>query len=265
MPGDYPGRAGRSRRPGDLPRPRPDRRLSAGRPAPPQARRARVRPPHRAGADRHARRPGTSSPCAVTAHRACTSAAPRSPRSACACAAAAPSTAWRSTWPWTWSRSIASIPAAIRACGDLGARLGRPGDRWREVEAVLIGELARQFGLHAAAAPTRTSPFPPRATPHASLDLHDRRQIHSACRRRRRRRRGSRKAARRGQDRAQPRRLRPTRRCCASPSWIRVRIPPGNAVAKLKAKLRENRLVTVCEEAAARTSTSASATAPRPS
>jgi len=33
------------------------------------------------------------------------------------------------------------------------------------------------------------------------------------------------------------------------PSWIRVRIPPGNAVAKLKSKLRENRLVTVCEEA----------------
>lgn len=33
------------------------------------------------------------------------------------------------------------------------------------------------------------------------------------------------------------------------PSWIRVRIPPGNAVAQLKAKLRENRLVTVCEEA----------------
>jgi lipoic acid synthetase len=33
------------------------------------------------------------------------------------------------------------------------------------------------------------------------------------------------------------------------PSWIRVRIPAGNAVAKLKAQLRENRLVTVCEEA----------------
>ncbi len=33
------------------------------------------------------------------------------------------------------------------------------------------------------------------------------------------------------------------------PGWIRVRIPPGNAVARLKAKLRENRLVTVCEEA----------------
>lgn len=33
------------------------------------------------------------------------------------------------------------------------------------------------------------------------------------------------------------------------PDWIRVRIPPGNAVAKLKARLRENRLVTVCEEA----------------
>jgi lipoyl synthase len=33
------------------------------------------------------------------------------------------------------------------------------------------------------------------------------------------------------------------------PSWIRVRIPPGNAVARLKSRLRANRLVTVCEEA----------------
>ena len=33
------------------------------------------------------------------------------------------------------------------------------------------------------------------------------------------------------------------------PSWIRVRIPSGNAVANLKAKLRQNRLVTVCEDA----------------
>lgn len=33
------------------------------------------------------------------------------------------------------------------------------------------------------------------------------------------------------------------------PSWIRVRIPSGNAVANLKARLRENRLVTVCEDA----------------
>ncbi len=33
------------------------------------------------------------------------------------------------------------------------------------------------------------------------------------------------------------------------PSWIRVRIPSGNAVAQLKAKLRANALVTVCEEA----------------
>ncbi|WP_045760488.1 lipoyl synthase [Xanthomonas albilineans] len=33
------------------------------------------------------------------------------------------------------------------------------------------------------------------------------------------------------------------------PSWIRVRLPSGNAVQTLKAKLRENRLVTVCEEA----------------
>ena len=33
------------------------------------------------------------------------------------------------------------------------------------------------------------------------------------------------------------------------PDWIRVRLPLGNAVAKLKSQLRENHLVTVCEEA----------------
>ncbi|MEO6801350.1 MAG: lipoyl synthase, partial [Rhodanobacter sp.] len=33
------------------------------------------------------------------------------------------------------------------------------------------------------------------------------------------------------------------------PSWIRVRLPQGNAVQQLKARLRANSLVTVCEEA----------------
>ncbi len=33
------------------------------------------------------------------------------------------------------------------------------------------------------------------------------------------------------------------------PAWIRVRLPAGNAVADLKTRLRDNRLVTVCEEA----------------
>jgi lipoic acid synthetase len=33
------------------------------------------------------------------------------------------------------------------------------------------------------------------------------------------------------------------------PPWIRVRIPPGHAVADLKARLRRDALVTVCEEA----------------
>ncbi len=33
------------------------------------------------------------------------------------------------------------------------------------------------------------------------------------------------------------------------PDWIRVRIPTGNAVQKLKSKLRDSSLVTVCEEA----------------
>ena len=30
------------------------------------------------------------------------------------------------------------------------------------------------------------------------------------------------------------------------PPWIRVRLPAGNAVANLKTRLRDNRLVTVC-------------------
>ena len=33
------------------------------------------------------------------------------------------------------------------------------------------------------------------------------------------------------------------------PPWIRVRLPAGNAVAELKSRLRDNSLVTVCEEA----------------
>ena len=33
------------------------------------------------------------------------------------------------------------------------------------------------------------------------------------------------------------------------PSWIRVRIPSGNSVQALKSRLRDNRLVTVCEDA----------------
>lgn len=33
------------------------------------------------------------------------------------------------------------------------------------------------------------------------------------------------------------------------PPWIRVRLPSGNAVAELKSRLRDNHLVTVCEEA----------------
>ncbi|MFK7955430.1 MAG: lipoyl synthase [Lysobacterales bacterium] len=41
----------------------------------------------------------------------------------------------------------------------------------------------------------------------------------------------------------------PQARPLRKPDWIRVRIPPGNAVGKLKANLRSNALVTVCEEA----------------
>jgi lipoic acid synthetase len=41
----------------------------------------------------------------------------------------------------------------------------------------------------------------------------------------------------------------PTAPVLRKPSWIRVRLPAGNTVGQLKAKLRAERLVTVCEEA----------------
>jgi lipoic acid synthetase len=41
----------------------------------------------------------------------------------------------------------------------------------------------------------------------------------------------------------------PNRPQLRKPGWIRVKLPAGNAVEQLKAKLRANRLVTVCEEA----------------
>ena len=95
-------------------------------------RRARLRLPHRAGADRHPGRLEHRRRCARTARPASTSTAPRSPRSACACAAAAPSTAWPSTSPWTWSRF-----QRINPCGYQGLQvtsmleLGGPGHRSR--------------------------------------------------------------------------------------------------------------------------------------
>ncbi len=41
----------------------------------------------------------------------------------------------------------------------------------------------------------------------------------------------------------------PDRPMLRKPDWIRVKLPVGNQVARLKAKLRDNSLVTVCEEA----------------
>ena len=40
-----------------------------------------------------------------------------------------------------------------------------------------------------------------------------------------------------------------TAKVLRKPDWIRVRLPAGNAVQKLKSRLREHSLVTVCEEA----------------
>ena len=47
-----------------------------------------------------------------------------------------------------------------------------------------------------------------------------------------------------------PVRIEPTINPLRKPDWIRVRLPQGNQVQRLKSKLRDNNLHTVCEEAA---------------
>lgn len=46
-----------------------------------------------------------------------------------------------------------------------------------------------------------------------------------------------------------PVKIMPTTNPLRKPDWIRIRVPTSNAVSHLKSVLRENRLVTVCEEA----------------
>jgi len=46
-----------------------------------------------------------------------------------------------------------------------------------------------------------------------------------------------------------PVKIEPTTKPLRKPDWIRIKLPLSNKVDKLKATLRENRLVTVCEEA----------------
>src|ERR1700734_238496 len=46
-----------------------------------------------------------------------------------------------------------------------------------------------------------------------------------------------------------PIKIEPTTDPLRKPDWIRIRIPASPAVANLKSILRENNLVTVCEEA----------------
>ena len=113
--GRYPGRAGRSRRAGDLSRPGPDRRVSAVGPAPARIGvRELVNRIEQAVIDTldtwnivAVRRDGAPG-------RLCRRRQGRGAR-ACACAAAARSMASRSMSRWIWSRSTASIPAVIRA------------------------------------------------------------------------------------------------------------------------------------------------------
>ena len=147
----------------------------------------------------------------------------------------------------------------INPCGYQGLAvtqvldLGGPS-RLADVETVLIAELARQFGLVKLNFPHRL--LPPFAGADATRTVVERTDMNVSVDKtipiavvvegplsQGSKQLGEDKIARNraGFDAAVP--------MLRKPSWIRVRIPPGNAVAKLKAKLRENRLVTVCEEA----------------
>ena len=137
--------------------------------------------------------------------------------------------------------------------------LGGPS-RLADVEAVLIAELARQLGMRIE--PAQPSTFGAGDGIADSISLQawglpvdktipialvgaapgDERPD------------SGQQATRRGQDRAQPCqpwcRPRRTRTSAAQTEpGSACAFPPGNAVAKLKSKLRANRLVTVCEEA----------------
>ena len=51
-----------------------------------------------------------------------------------------------------------------------------------------------------------------------------------------------------------PIKIEPSKEILRKPDWIRIRIPASPAVANLKKILRDNKLVTVCEEASCPTS-----------
>ena len=46
-----------------------------------------------------------------------------------------------------------------------------------------------------------------------------------------------------------PIKIKQTTPALPKPNWIRIKLPPTNAIAKIKKMLRDNRLHTVCEEA----------------
>ena len=123
--------------------------------------------------------------------------------------------------------------------------LGGPGSLAR-VEDVLIGELARQFGLWCRKPPSRNSPFR-RGRARVAQSMTDVKTIPLAVinaqvtpmRR-------SRNLSRR-EFRSRNRAALPERRSCrAKPSWIRVRIPERGGEAQGQAA-REPPIVTVCE------------------
>src|SRR5690606_28449895 len=122
------------------------------------------------------------------------------------------------------------------------------------VKPVLLGELARQFGLalRPAPAPDLAHPLPIAAAEAACADMSES---------------SPRSIPLQVMQSAAPATLEEGAKQVAGdkigrspvqfadvpvlrkPSWIRVRIPSNGAVAALKSKLRANRLVTVCEEA----------------
>ena len=267
--GRHPGRAGRSRRPGDVSRIRGQivAAIRCSICAGSASACAELRAPDRAGGDRYAGRMEHRRARARTARRASIVGGAKVAALGLPDAARLHrSMVWRSTSTWTWSCSTASIPAVFRALQVTSVLdLGGPSSAGRRSKPVLIDN-SRAVLRSTGARPTpRSGPEPcasdrtpawismvasPRPlTDDASPTVAGDPATASAASAGVARSAGRQAARRATRSRALAGAVRRLRRCCASRSWIRVRIPPGNAVAQLKAKLRENRLVTVCEEA----------------
>src|SRR4249919_2174972 len=239
----YPRDPRLSWRPGDLPRAGPDRGLPAPRPETAEGGRARIRPPHRAGRHRHARRLEHRRRAARGRARRLRGRGqgrrprhPRPPR-------------LHLPWPGLQHRDgPRALPPdqPVRLCGAGGDLDERPRRAFEPGCGETAAARPPRRTIRPPPAPRRR---PPARRPHGPMSESNTKAIPltvvgdtAASLTPGEKQLAGDKIARSPVQFADAPVLR-------KPSWIRVRIPSGNAVQQLKAKLRENRLVTVCEDA----------------